>query len=178
MRGRFGTSRRIVASDRLRPSWRNVVEISIRNPTWQQIIPITGPAQAGQLMVGLQFRNIPVGGRFSLNVPGPDKANTVIVTNQPVADSNEIFSVQVAWPANFSTTMTISYNQGPTPPPPGASISPFLAVPTSSLKSLSAHATARLNARVRPVKTFSSAAMTDAHPESLIKLGTMEYRFK
>jgi hypothetical protein len=60
----------------------------------------------------------------------------------------------------------------------GASISPFPAVTTSSLKSLSAHATARLNARLRQVTTFSSAAMTDARPESPFKLGAMEYRSK
>lgn len=158
-------------------AWRNTIDISIKSPTWQETVPITGPAEAANLFIGLQMTNIPVGSIFSFNVPGPDAKNTIIVNNQTVTNPNETFTVAVAWPANFATTMTITFNQGSVPPPPGASITPFVAIAALST-SLSGPAAARLNARVQTMKTCTSAAMTETEHVLLIKLGATEFRFK
>jgi hypothetical protein len=159
-------------------AWRNTTDVSINSPTWQYTIPITGPEVATTVFVGVKMENIPVGSIFSFNVPGPDAQNTIIVNNQAVMNPNERFSVAVAWPANFATTMTISFTQGAVPPPPGSSITPFLAIESSSLVSLSEPAAARLNARVQTMKTFTSAAMAETRHVQLFPLGAMEFRFK
>jgi hypothetical protein len=46
----------------------------------------------------------------------------------PITNPNVIYSMPMLFPANFNTTMVVSWYANGTTPAPGASISPFVAV--------------------------------------------------
>jgi hypothetical protein len=180
--GGFGTLQDLINFILANPNmaWRNTVDVFSNQPTWQQTTQLTGPATAGPINVGLQFVNMPVGSTYSYSVPGPDAANTIIQLNQPVVNPNQEFSVTVQWPANYQTSIMVSYYQGNAPAPPtGAAIVPTLSAQASQLpQSLLKLAARRTRHQPRLVPTFDSAAMIGISPIWLVRVGSVPYRFR
>lgn len=112
-------------------AWRDTVEVSAAVPTWQQVIPVTGPPEGGSLMLGIQCQNMPTDGYVAFSVPGPDAASTVHMPKTQISYPSMAITFPVTWPPNFATEATITYWMGATPPPAGASISPQVLVPVS-----------------------------------------------
>lgn len=111
--------------------WKTTVEGQVASdgePIVQQTIPIIGPASGGTLSIGLQCHNMPTDGFIEFSVPGPDKQNTIIFPKSRIVTPNYSPSFMVEYPPNFETEMTWTYYQGVTPPPAGASITPFVAI--------------------------------------------------
>jgi hypothetical protein len=100
-------------------------------PTWQQSFPVEGPPDGGTISAGIQCTNIPTDGYVAVTMPGPDQANSLDIPRTPIPNPNWQIFQQLQWPANFSTEMTITYWQGATAPPAGASINPVLMVPVA-----------------------------------------------
>ncbi|WP_139020564.1 hypothetical protein [Bradyrhizobium sp. ORS 285] len=116
---------------------RGVITINGLAPTWTETVPITGPSPAQMFYLGIQCTNIPVGGQVGFVVPGPTPAiPPIIVPTQVINSPNLMITVPVTgWPSGAQSSMTIVYQQGATPPPPGASISAVMFVaPAGSTK--------------------------------------------
>ena len=115
--------------------WRNTVDISAAGPTWQQTSSITGASNGGQISVGVQCNNMPTDGHVGYSIPGPaDGSFPNIDTGQlPIYTPNAAFTQPVAWPAKYTTGITISYWQGATKPPAGASIAAVVVLPNTSI---------------------------------------------
>jgi hypothetical protein len=94
-------------------------------PTWQQTIPITGPDQAGLVNVGIQTQDMPTDGFVAFTIPDPDGCQ---IQKSPISVPNMVIFCSLNWPLGHQTEMTISYWEGATPPPSGASVAPYLGV--------------------------------------------------
>lgn len=117
------------------------VAVSASQPTWQQVTPITGMPDGGQLMIGFQCTNMPTDGFVALSVPGPDAADSVNIPKMQITyPSMSVFST-VVWPPNYSTQATLSYWAGATAPAAGASITLQLLLPVSPGQYVSAGTT-------------------------------------
>jgi len=110
-------------------AWRNTIDVSSNTPTWQQIAPIAGAAAGGTFYIGIQCSNMPTDSYFAFDVPGPDSANTIHVPKTQITNPNTNLTIPVTWPANFSSSISLSYWQGATTPPVGASLQPVIIVP-------------------------------------------------
>lgn len=110
--------------------WRNTQDVIENLPTRQWSIPITGPAETGQIMIGVQCTNMPAndGGQISFTVPGLLDPVTV-----PIYTPNAAPTTRLIWPANTASTMNITYWQGKTVPPKDASIAPVVVLPLSQV---------------------------------------------
>lgn len=101
--------------------WRNTIDIQASDgATWQRITNITGPTTAATLLVNLVFSGFPPDCFYELQIPGPDGKNYVSSGKQPVP------SISPAWHlnfvANFKTTAVLSFWQGDTDIPKGATV--------------------------------------------------------
>jgi len=114
--------------------WRNMQAVPRTVPTWQMNFPIAGPSQTSNAMIGVQCTDMPIGSAFSFSVAGPGGTtnpgdgvttgpNPVLITNP-----NQTYAMPMVFPANFNTTMVLSWYANGRTPRPGASITPFLAV--------------------------------------------------
>ncbi|WP_157654228.1 hypothetical protein [Burkholderia ubonensis] len=72
--------------------------------------------QGGNFYAGVQLTNIPTDGTFSLSIPGPDAANTVVAQSVKVPDPNALVAWRTTYPASFATSAVLSYFQGATTP--------------------------------------------------------------
>lgn len=112
----------------------SVVGITDRGPSLQYTFPIAGPPEASEFGIGVQMRGLPADGFFAFAVPGYDAASSVIFPPPPNTRS-EIWApnlsvlVTVGWRGGYASSMTLSYWQGPTVPPPGAAIVPIVGIP-------------------------------------------------
>jgi hypothetical protein len=115
--------------------WRNTVDISQAGPTWEQTSSITGATNGGQISIGVQCVNMPTDGHVGYTVPGrPNGSFPTISTGQlPIYTPDASFTQPVNWPANYATGITISYWQGATKPPAGASIAAVVILPNTSI---------------------------------------------
>ncbi|KVN99942.1 hypothetical protein WJ69_31590 [Burkholderia ubonensis] len=68
----------------------------------------------GNFYAGVQLTNIPTDGTFSLSIPGPDAANTVVAQSVRVPDPNALVAWRTTYPAGFATSVVLSYFQGAT----------------------------------------------------------------
>jgi len=82
--------------------------------------------KAGGFYVGLRFTNVPADGTYGISIPGPDAANTVVVTGLHPPGANALVVWEVAWPDAFATTMVVRYQAGATPAPGAPAIVPIL----------------------------------------------------
>lgn len=105
-------------------------------PTWRRTWPISGPAEPGRLSIGLRMHAMPTDGFFAFAVPGYDAASTIVFPAEP-ARRNPIYRsdlsvlVTVDWRGGFDTSITVSWWRGESEPPPGAAITPIVAVPAA-----------------------------------------------
>lgn len=114
-------------------AWRNTIDVSVDNPTWQQIAPIAGAPAGGTFNIGIQCSNMPTDGYFAFDVPGPDAANSIHVPKTPITNPNTGLTIPVTWPPNFSSSISVSYWMGATKPPYGATLQPIIIVPYSGM---------------------------------------------
>lgn len=99
-------------------------------PTWQSSYPVEGPPGGGPIYLGFQCTDMPTDSTVACTAPGPDPQNSVNIPRTPIMNPHMTYMVQVVWPPNFNSTITISWWEGRTPPPPGAGIQPVAAYPT------------------------------------------------
>jgi hypothetical protein len=116
--------------------WRNTIDVTSLGATWQQTIPVTGPDQAGQVMVGVACSNMPTDGYVAAYMQGPDVQNTLNLPKSPITTPNMQLTVTLNLPASYKTNMIITYWQGSTTPPYLANIAPFLGLPSGALAGL------------------------------------------
>jgi hypothetical protein len=102
----------------------DTVAVPERVPTSQYVTPISGPPDTGNLSVGIQWQDLPLDGQIAFSVPGPDAAGTVVQPQTPIPTPTGVLLFPVAWPPGFQTSMTVSFWQGSTPLPSGATITP------------------------------------------------------
>ena len=91
--------------------------------SWEMALN-AGPG--GTFYAGVQLKSIPTDGTLTLSIPGPDAANTVVMSSLKVPDPNVLMAWPVSYPNGFATSAVLTYTQGATAPGPGASISAVL----------------------------------------------------
>lgn len=112
-------------------SWVRVINtLPDPKPTFtaQYPQPPTAVTTAGRYLVGLQFVNIPIDGSVTLSIPGPDAANTIVVPSFHPSTPNAAVVWTATYPAGFPLSAVVSYWQGSTAAPTGATVQ-FLMVP-------------------------------------------------
>jgi hypothetical protein len=135
--GNMGSFDALVAFVLAHPNmgWRNTSDVSGLGLTWSQTTNITGPATPGQFNVGVQCTNMPTDGLLGFDIPPPATGGSgVTFPLAPIPQPNYQGSVKITdWPANATTSITVNYKQGATPPPAGSNIVVTLTTPYSTL---------------------------------------------
>lgn len=98
------------------------------SPSWSQTFPVVGPSTSEPFLIGITCSNMPTDGEVGFTVAQPAPMPPIDVPLQPIVNPNMTISVRTQWPPNGQGSITIDYLQGPTPPPPGASITPVVLV--------------------------------------------------
>lgn len=121
---------------------RNVTEVPSGAGTWTQTVPLQGPPDGGTFQVGVQCREMPTDGFIAFSVQGPphDPAGTVVIPKRPITSPNMMFTAPVSWSEpNYQSSIVITYTQGATPPPAGASISAVVLISSPDLHESHGH---------------------------------------
>jgi hypothetical protein len=84
--------------------------------------PLAPNAAGTQQWVGVQFITMPADGTFSISIPGPDAANTVLGSGLRIPDGNAAIVWPVTYPPNFQTSAIVNYFQGGASPAKGSNI--------------------------------------------------------
>jgi hypothetical protein len=100
--------------------WLDTV-VQTNGPALQQTMSVSS-GSGGKFTVAGAGYNLPTDGKMSLVCPGPDAANSVNISPQAVTNPNMQLQQQVTWPANFVTTISVTFWKGQTAPPAGASV--------------------------------------------------------
>ncbi len=143
-------------------AWRNTIPVSNTQTTLQFVDPIVGSASGGNIMIGVMCKDMPTDGFFAFSVPGPDPKSTIVVNKTPIFSPNMAPTVSVQWTPSFNSSIEVSYWQGNTKPPAGASITSIIILPKVNLdftKSLYNY-----NSLKKPIKTrlYSSPDMVSS----------------
>ena len=96
--------------------------------TYQFPAPVSA---AGTYLVGVQLVNMPVDGSLAVSMPGPDAANTVVAQSFHPPTPNAAVLWTTTYPAGFSLSAAVSYFQGATAPPKGATVTFLIIAKTS-----------------------------------------------
>jgi hypothetical protein len=121
-------------------AWRNTVDQHVSGPgaEWNWPSQIPGPDQGpATFNIGIQCQNMPVESQYRFTVPGGQNAQG----NWPSLDSgqrtigkpNEGYTLQTTWPGGVMATMNIEWWANGKTPQPGATIVPYIGMPTSML---------------------------------------------
>ncbi|MBK3842450.1 hypothetical protein G3A42_31345 [Paraburkholderia aspalathi] len=161
--------------------WRNTVDVSGLGPQWSQTIAITGPVAGGQFQVGVQWHNMPTdGGTISYSIPGGPDGNPPPVNTKaiPIYASDAAPMTPVTWPANFASSISITYTQGETPPPKGAYIAPAVNLPADQMRA----STLRLARELQPggfrkVEVVDALGRRVGDEDEVFCIGSTPYRF-
>jgi hypothetical protein len=158
--------------------WRNTVDVSQAGPSWQQTVTVTGPTGGGQFKIGIACDNMPTDGYFAYSVPGSGGVPTVNFPKTLIWDPDAAPTTTVTWPAEFATSITISWWQGAIVPPKGAAISPVVILPSSQVDS-KALIKARRTApwRFRTTRNFDQAGLYTGQDESGVIFGSTPFQF-
>jgi len=113
-------------------SWLTLSGQQVPTPTMTSQSPLSAGTGAGTAYAGIQLANIPVDGTVSLSVPGPDAANTIVVTGMKVPDPNAFVSWPVTYPDHFQTSAVITYTKGTTPPSNGSIVATLVPRPATA----------------------------------------------
>jgi hypothetical protein len=122
-------------------AWRNTIDQPINQASWNWMSQINGPDDPGQLNVGIQCQNMPVGSQFQFTVPA---GTTAKGETWPGLDSqvrtvqtpNDAISLQTTWPGGVLAGMNITWWANGTTPQTGATIIPNIGVSTMMLDGL------------------------------------------
>jgi hypothetical protein len=159
--------------------WRNTQAANGLGQTWQQTVPLTGPPQAGAAYVGVACNNMPTDGFFAYTVMGPTGVNAINVPKTPITAPNQHVTNPMVFPANFSTQVIITYWQGPTTPPAGASITPVLEQEQSAAEEYMLMKSGRLPSR-RPHRAivYNSLSREFDHWKTFYSFGAVPFRWE
>ncbi len=101
--------------------------------TWSQTTPIVGPTPAETFVAGLICSDMPTDGQVGMEVTQPAPLSPITVPMTPISNPNMTMMVQCSgWPAGGEGAITINYQQGATPPPPGANITAVVMILAST----------------------------------------------
>ena len=106
-------------------AWRNTIEKDATTPTIQDSSLIDGAIYGGLISIGVQLKDLPIGGKIRFSCQGPDPDNTIDYSAD-IKNPNAGITVQVKWPANYKSTLVFSYDKNGTSPPDGANITPIV----------------------------------------------------
>lgn len=84
-------------------------------PTFTHQYPVS-VTSAGNYYLGIQMTNMPADGTFTVGVPGPDAADTLVAPVFHAPTPNAAVVWKVTFPAGFATSLAVSYWQGSTQP--------------------------------------------------------------
>lgn len=98
-------------------------------PEWKHTVPIVGPHDGGEIMIGVEFHDMPTDGYVAFSVPGPDPQNSINYPKSPISQPNGSVVESVNWPPDYSSMMTIEWWKGATTPQKGAGIEPIVFLP-------------------------------------------------
>ncbi|MDQ3930896.1 MAG: hypothetical protein M3328_17340 [Chloroflexota bacterium] len=84
------------------------------------------------VQIYVAFPGFPKDGSFAVQVPGTDSSNTISLPQTPIPAHADGMTWLVNYPANFPTSLTVSYWQGATPPPSGSKIIAQAQIPQNS----------------------------------------------
>lgn len=152
-------------------AWLSIGEQPVPGaPTWQATVKVTGAPEGGRFAIGVVCRAMPTDGFFAFSVPGYDAASTAIypsppTVRAPIFDADLSVLVWLRWRAGFTSSITLSWWSGATPPPPGSSISPLIAMPGSS-------------GALRVPLFLDTALEGTPEPTPMTVLGDVSYRFR
>ncbi|KUZ80130.1 hypothetical protein [Burkholderia ubonensis] len=162
--------------------WRNTVDVSRDGTGWTKTTPITGPVAGGQFYVGVHWKDMPAGeGSISYSIPGgPGDKPPRVVTEQPIPiyASEATPLVEVSWPPNFASSISITYKQGNTTPPKNAYVAPVVALPVKQMRA----STLRLARELQPggfrkVQMVSELGPIAGDQFEAFMIGSTPYRF-
>lgn len=141
--GSMGTWDQLAAFVQAHPNmaWRNTVPVGGAGPTWTMTEPIEGAPDGGEFNVGLKFKDMPTDGWVSFNVPGYDAGSTIVMPDPPdqkvrIPRSGTSILLTLNWRRGYRSSISVSYWQGPTPPPKGANITPIVGVDVAALRGM------------------------------------------
>lgn len=165
--------------------WRNTVDISGNGPTWQKSTAITGARSDATIRVGVEWKNMPSGkdaGTISYTIPGnSDGENPPTITLDPpipISYKDGDWLTPVSWAGGFSSTITISYNQGSVAPAKGAWIAALVILPTDQLKRETLERVRQLQPeRLRRLKQVDALGHETGIEGEGVILGSTQYRF-
>lgn len=104
--------------------------------TWQTSATFQTGTYSGELFVGALCSNMPTDGFLAVTMPGPAGC-TLNLAKTAIANGNGMYGSMLQAPAGFpGSTVTITYWQGGTTPPAGASITPQALIPVGPLTNL------------------------------------------
>lgn len=106
-------------------AWLSTTGSPAPNVSMSWEVPLNAGA-GGPLYAGVQLNAIPTDGTFSLSIPGPDAADTVVKPSLKVPDPDMLMAWPVSFPNGFATSAVLTYTQGATAPGAGAVISAVL----------------------------------------------------
>lgn len=113
--------------------WRNTQDVS-GTSNWQRTSSITGPPQGGTIQVGMACNNMPTDGQFSYTIPAAGGMPSHTFPTTTIWDPNATVITSINFPAAAATSLTITYQQGATTPPPGSSISAVVVLPNAQME--------------------------------------------
>lgn len=102
-------------------AWRNTRQVSRKAPEWQLTSHICGADQSGEVYIGYKYKNMPTDGKLSLNVPGPDRENSISKEIQMEKSSDGALFC-VTWAPGFTTTAVLNWQAGSKNPQGDANI--------------------------------------------------------
>jgi hypothetical protein len=111
--------------------WRNTVEVDSKTTsTIRGSCKIEGPAEGGNINLGVQCYNLPIDGQIGFSILGPTRETTITVPNIKIPNPGYASSVTVDWPVGINGkgldgNIEFTYTKGATNPPDGAKLTPF-----------------------------------------------------
>lgn len=112
-------------------SWRNTIEVDATQPTIQDSGRIDGAKYGGLINVGVQLKNLPVGGEIEFSVQGDKPETTVVYPKTKISNPNAAITVQVNWTPGYNSSVVFKYYKGDTKPEDGANIIPIIGTMTT-----------------------------------------------
>lgn len=113
-------------------AWRNTTPVNGTAPQWQFNDAVPGAQGGGQFSVGFQCKNMPTDGSITVNITGPDAADSVSFSSK-ITTPNMGLMWSVTWPPGFNSSIQYNWTSGGTNPPSGAGIQSVAAYPMSAV---------------------------------------------
>ena len=101
--------------------WKNTSWQTVTQPTWQRTAAVPGPTAGGLFYIGVRCKSMPTDGQYALAMAGPDADGSISTGPLPITTPGMLSMQPVTWPANYNSTLVLTYYQGKTAPTPDVS---------------------------------------------------------